>query len=395
MTKNMRVAVIGGGVLGLAVARSLAMEGAEVSVFERSHIGAGTSTTTFAWINSNGKNPESYHRLNAMAMQEHVKLQQNASTVGEWLIQSGTYEWTIKAAEEQKLAKRVDKLLQLNYPVKTLSHQELAEKLPEIRINHRAGKIYSFPSESLLWPSVFLSFLWSEARKYGARLFTRADVTDIQEDEQGAKLITADGQVWQGDRVVVATGRWSQELMACLDIKLAMIDANQPNKIACGFLAQTSPLLVQPGPNLITPELNVRPEGGGRLLLQAPDLDHFANPAAPPALDGYIGQEFLNRLRRLFANTESAKIERISVGQRSRPADGLPAVGYVTEHKKIYLMVTHSGMTLAPLLGQLAAHEMLTGTRSELLADFSPGRLLGKSAADFPAFSTLHFPAAQ
>ena len=103
----------------------------------------------------------------------------------------------------------------------------------------------------------------------------------------------------------------------------------------------------------------------------------------------------LNRLRRLFDNCESAKIERISVGQRSRPADGLPGVGYVTPQRRVYLMVTHSGMTLGPLLGRLTAHEMLSGERAALLADFSPERLLGKSASGFPAFSTLHFPAAQ
>lgn len=103
----------------------------------------------------------------------------------------------------------------------------------------------------------------------------------------------------------------------------------------------------------------------------------------------------LNRLRRLFDNCEFAKNERIAVGQSFRPADGLPGIGYVTPHKRTYPMVTHSGMTLGPLLGRLVAHEMLTSQRAELLSDFSPERRLGKSAQDFPAFPTLHYPAAQ
>lgn len=41
-----KIAVIGAGVLGLSVARSLAQQGAKVTVFERSHVGAGTSSTT-------------------------------------------------------------------------------------------------------------------------------------------------------------------------------------------------------------------------------------------------------------------------------------------------------------------------------------------------------------
>lgn len=174
-----------------------------------------------------------------------------------------------------------------------------------------------------------------------------------------------------------------------------MIDANQPNKIACGFLATTQPVLTQLQSNLITPDLNVRPEGGGRLLLQAPDLDDYANPASPAAVDGFIGEEMLRRLRRLFDNMASARIDNIAVGQRSRPADGLPGLGYISSLRRVYLMVTHSGMTLAPLLGRLCADEIIQDARSPLLSDFSPQRLLGKTAEQFPAFATLHYPAAQ
>lgn len=183
--------------------------------------------------------------------------------------------------------------------------------------------------------------------------------------------------------------------MACLDLELALIDGSKANRIACGFLAVTAPLFTQLSANLISPQLNVRPDGGGRLLLQAPDLDYCANPAAPATVQGYVGQEVLNRLCRLFNNSESAKIEHIAVGQRSRPVDGLQGIGYVTPHKRIYLMVAHSGMTHGPLLGRLVAHEMLTGQRAELLHDFLPERLLGKSTQNFPTFSALHFPAAQ
>lgn len=180
--------------------------------------------------------------------------------------------------------------------------------------------------------------------------------------------------------------------MACLNLKLALMDASQANKIVCGFLSVTTPLFTQLSANLISPQLNVRPDGGGRLLLQAPDLDYCANPAAPAAVHGYVGQEMLNRLRRLFDNCEFAKIERIAVGQRSRPADGLPGIGYVALHKRTYLMVTHSGMTLRPLLGRLVAHEMLTGQCAELLSEFSPERRLEKSAQDFSSFFYVTLP---
>lgn len=389
------IAVIGAGVLGLSVARSLARQGANVTVFERSQPGAGTSSTTFAWINANGKNPESYHHLNALAIDEHVRLQQENVTQGRWLLQTGTFEWAGGTAEEERLTARVNALMALRYPVQSLTPDALRRAVPEIRLTAGIGNIWYFPQECLLVPSVFMAGLVSELRARKVNLQTDSDVIDIQETRARATLSLADGSVWTGDSVVIATGRWSPELVARLGQPLAMIDANQPNKIACGFLATTNPVLTQLQSNLITPELNVRPEGGGRLLLQAPDLDEYANPASPAAVDGFVGEEMLRRLRRLFDNMASARIDKISVGQRSRPADGLPGLGYISSLRRVYVMVTHSGMTLAPLLGRLCADEIIQDTRSPLLHDFSPQRLLGKTVEQFPAFATLHFPAAQ
>lgn len=69
-----QIAVVGAGVIGLAVARALALQGAQVTIFDRDYMGAGTSSTTFAWVNANGKPPPAYQRLNALAMEDHARL---------------------------------------------------------------------------------------------------------------------------------------------------------------------------------------------------------------------------------------------------------------------------------------------------------------------------------
>ncbi|MEH8806710.1 FAD-dependent oxidoreductase, partial [Klebsiella pneumoniae] len=171
-----KIAVIGAGVLGLSVARSLAQQGAKVTVFERSHVGAGTSSTTFAWINSNGKTPESYHHLNALAIDEHIRLQQERTTEGHWLKATGTYEWAAGAPEQKRLQDRVSRLLELNYPVQNLSADELKRKVPEIRVGSHAGDIWYFPGECLLVPSVFMAWLVSELHVHNAELKTQSEV---------------------------------------------------------------------------------------------------------------------------------------------------------------------------------------------------------------------------
>lgn len=49
---------------------------------------------------------------------------------------------------------------------------------------------------------------------------------------------------------------------------------------------------------------------------------------------------------------------RVIRANRPMPSDGLPIVGFVDSTPGLYVAVTHSGITLGPLLGELAAYEI-------------------------------------
>ena len=74
--------------------------------------------------------------------------------------------------------------------------------------------------------------------------------------------------------------------------------------------------------------------------------------------------------QRYIPQIADAKVERVGVGWRPLPRDGLPIVGHPEAAPGIYLAAMHSGVTLAPIIGQLAAMEILDGVRVDLLADF-------------------------
>lgn len=390
-----KIAVIGAGVIGLSVARELALQGAEVTLLDAGRVGTGTSRTTYAWVNSNGKSPMSYHQLNAEGMREHRRLQQQSSSEVRWLDESGTIEWASEPAKAERLYKRVESLKIKTYPVALLDRQDLALRIPELVLPHESVQIWHFPSESLLCPSLFMAFLRSEVVRYGASIVEHQQVTAIDEHAHGVSLELNNDTYWEGDLVVSAVGRWSGPLLAKLGLELAMVDADQPGRIGCSFLGYTSAAQVQLRSNLITPEINIRPDGGGRLLLQVPDIDHLADPAQEVTPDSIVGREMMTRLARVIRNIEGVMLERIAVGQRSRPADGLPALGFVTDRKRVYFIATHSGMTLSPVLGRLVTEELLKNERSALLVDFGPERLLGKKANEFQIIETIHFPTAQ
>lgn len=390
-----KIAVIGAGVIGLSVARNLALQGASVTLLEAATVGSGTSATSYAWVNSNGKSPDAYHALNVAGMNAHRLLQQQSQSQIRWLDECGTLEWAAEPSEAARLQKRVESLIAKGYAAIPVERKALAQSLPELILPAESVPIWSFPDESLLCPALFVAFLRSEAIQNGVTLLEHQRVIEIDEQASGVRLQLSNGSCWEGDIAVSAVGRWSASLLATVGVELAMVDADQPGHIGCSFLGYTSPAQIQLRANLITPDINIRPDGGGRLLLQVLDIDHQADPAQVPAVDSPIGREMMARLAQVMRNSASVQLEQIVVGQRSRPADGLPAVGYVTDRKRVYVVATHSGMTLAPALGNLVAEDILTGSRPALLAEFSPDRLIGRKASEFQEIENNHFPAAQ
>jgi hypothetical protein len=62
------------------------------------------------------------------------------------------------------------------------------------------------------------------------------------------------------------------------------------------------------------------------------------------------------------------------IGVRPMPGDGQTIAGRIPGSANAWMLATHSGITLGPLLGRLIAGEIVGGTPSAVLAPFSPER---------------------
>lgn len=386
----MRIAVVGLGVVGAGAARSLALAGAEVTVFERTAPAAGTSGTSFAWVNSHQKNPLPYHELNVAGMAEHEALQEPG---GRWFVQGGNIEWAHPAGHAH-LAAAVDELRRRDYHAEWITPARARELVPDLRIPDEVADIAWYPREGYVLPAALLARLWGEARDHGAVLRCPEEVVAVAEGQRCARLTSASGGTEEYDVVVLATGRWSEALAGSAGMPLPMADPDAAGSATVGLLGCTAPVVTRLDRVLTTPELNVRPDGGGRLVVQGLDLDADADPAAVPPADGPHAQELLVRLRRLLAGTEGARLESLRVGQRSMPADGRTAAGF-SDGGAVYALATHSGITLGPLLGRLAAQEIVRGEESPLLTTFRPDRFVGVDKETFTPLTPARFAGQQ
>ena len=64
----------------------------------------------------------------------------------------------------------------------------------------------------------------------------------------------------------------------------------------------------------------------------------------------------------------------VRLGVRPMASDDRPIAGPLPGVAGVYLLATHSGITLGPLLGQLAAREIVSGEPAALLAPYRPSR---------------------
>ena len=86
------------------------------------------------------------------------------------------------------------------------------------------------------------------------------------------------------------------------------------------------------------------------------------------------GARLLAAAKGLIGGLESVELDRVTLGWRPMPRDERPVIGFCDGTAGLYVAVMHSGVTLAPLVGRLAASELLEGVAVDLLEPYRPSR---------------------
>jgi glycine/D-amino acid oxidase-like deaminating enzyme len=374
----MRVVVIGAGIIGSAVAAGLTRRGAQVTVLEARTPGAGTTSTSLAWVNANNKTPRSYFDLNHAAVWAH---QQLAGGARDWYFPTGNLEYAVSEEHRELLENRVRRLTGMGYPVERVTAKRAMALEPDMVPPPPGTDYVFFPAEAHVHALRLVGRLLGEARDRGARVECGAEVTAVGTSASGATATLADGRAFPADVVVTCTGRWTQQVVALAGLDIPMLDPAVSGKVTNGFLVSTAPVPARLSRVLSTAGLKLRPDGGGRLLLQSLDLDDQADAAS--GVPAAVVKEILSRLPRVLRATDGATAERAVVGRRAMPGDGLTVAGFADPGSRVYVVATHSGVTLAPLLMEEVPGE-LYGEPSSLLTNFRPDRFANGTAGPAP-----------
>ncbi|MEV0665647.1 NAD(P)/FAD-dependent oxidoreductase [Actinomadura luteofluorescens] len=369
----MRVLVVGAGIIGAALADRLARPAsgaaARLTVVEAAGPGAGTSGTSYAWINANDPSDPAYQRFRTAAMSTWRDL---AAGFGDpaWYRPSGNVTWAAADGAKERLADRVARLSGLGYAAGLITSARLHALEPHVAAPPGA-LIAHYPDEAHLHGGSAARALAHRAREAGADLVTgRRAVRLTTDGDRVTGVRLDDGRDLDADLTVCAAGRYSPALLATAGVALPLVDPSEPGSAAPCLVATTTPVQSAINGLVHAPGLSARPAENGGLVLEADDLDAGIDESATPALIQAVGGELLARARSLVP-TLTATIAEVRRCVRPLPVDGYPLIGF--QRPGLYTAVTHSGITLAPHLAALIAQE-IAGRPSPALALYRPNR---------------------
>jgi glycine/D-amino acid oxidase-like deaminating enzyme len=364
------VAVVGGGIVGSAIALHLADLGIRPVLVDAGPPGCSASALSFASISAFDKDPVSYYELACAGMGSWRRWAERlGGQVG--FRRGGEVHWERDPEEGRGLAERVRRAQARGYPVRLVGEARLRELLPAAEIGPVSAASHAEADAQVDVPMV-LAASRAALRRAGARVLLGRRAR-VRLDDTGLRL-DVDGEVLRPATVLLAAG--AESLAVAVEVGLDVPTVPSP-----GMLLRTTPVAPLASGVVYLPG---RP-GPPVHLRQLADCSVLIGERAQEAVatdpSERHARELLTQAARFFPALRPAGIDRVTVGWRPIPADHLPLVGPVPGLPELYLAVSHSGVTVAPALGRLVAREVAGGAREPLLDAFRPGRFAARAAA--------------
>ncbi len=359
VARETEVAVIGGGLAGMAVAWGLVRRGRQVTVFDEGDRAFRASRGNFGliWVQGKGAAMPDYSRWTQLSARLWPALAgELAESAGARLelAQPGGMSLFLSEAEAEAGVARLERLraaLGGDYPFEYLGANAARALLPALgpRV---AGAIHC-PMDGHVNPLYLLRALHTAFARAGGRLVNGAPVEGVEPGAGGFRIRRAGGD-WRAGQVVLAAGLGNARLAP-------MVGLDAPVRPERGQILITEK--VQPFLGLPLSQVRQVGEGG----VQIGDSKEDAG------FDDGTGTEVMARLARratlYFPLLERVKVVRAWGALRVMSPDGHPIYDRSRDCPGASVVNCHSGVTLA------AVHALVL-----------PDWLTGGGGADVPGY---------
>ncbi|MGA2011243.1 MAG: glycine oxidase ThiO [Solirubrobacteraceae bacterium] len=367
------VAVIGGGVIGLAIAWRASMRGLRVTVLERARAGAGTSWLAAGMLApiaevTPGEEPMLELGLRSARLYPGFVAELIAAAGGDSVgyTPCGTLLVARDADEAEALERELALRLRLGLAVDRLRPSEARRREPALAPALRLA--LDVPDDHAVDPRALTAALLAAVRRAGGVVREHTAAASLELAGGRVHGVTlADGTMLRADRVVIAAGVWSGALGGLPDaervpirpVKGQILRLHDP--AGAGLLSR----VVRMGTSYITPR------GDGRYVIGATSeergFDTTVTAGAAFAL--------LRDASELVPGVSELILDEFGAGLRPGTPDNLPAIGtgaiegllWATGHRR-------NGILLTPVTAELIAGALAGEQPPAHAAAFSPAR---------------------
>jgi glycine oxidase len=371
MTQTSDVVVVGGGIIGLAVAYYLAREQVQVTLVERGAVGREASWAAAGYLSYQGGSSEPGPRLDLLRTSRLMydgwieELREfTAADTGFW--RCGLLELCLNETEARDMQERLAWQRAAGFHLEWLDAAAVRQRQPHLAPEVPVQGGLLLPDVAQVRPPRLLKALTEAVMRQGVQLREHTPVTAITHDGDRVTGVTVgNGEVIASPIVINAAGSWSAQLglgMSPLPVK--------PIKGTIVLLETAAP----PTRELLdTSQGALYPRPDNKLLLGATLEDvGFDKRVTLKSVDQLVHQAVT-----LMPCLQDATLVTAWSGLRPYTHDHLPYLGQVPGWRGAYVATGHfrNGILLAPVTG-LLMKEMILGQAPTLpLEPYDVGRV--------------------
>ena len=373
------ILIIGGGVIGMSIARELKKRGAgKVTLVERGRLGQEASFAAAGMLTpqADAEKRDEFFDLcyEGRGLYEGFAAELKQETgIDIELETSGTLSVSFDQKDSEQAEKIYNWQNAAQFPVEKLNTQEILELEPALSPEIRGGLF--FPRDVQVENRLLIGALAAAIKLAGVEVFENTQVESLLTENGKITGVTAGADSkFFAPIVVLATGAWSS-LIKTGGNKFLPLDIAPVRGQMLSF---------HPGRKLfklviISPSGYLVPRADNRVLVGATveNVGFDKNVTTE-------GIEFLLKgAYELAPGLKSLEISEKWAGLRPCAADNLPVLGEDNAISGLYVATAHyrNGILLAPITAKIMSEQILAGKRSHFLDNFGVERFINAVAA--------------
>lgn len=369
-SKTKKVVIVGAGIIGATLAYHLSQrDGIDVTLLERDMPGSGASGHSFAWANAFGKDPREYHTLNRRSLDMWYRLAHQLDTdIG--IHYGGEMRWENDPQRAAQLRERIQQIQAWGYPCRLITRDEILALEPHLSPGPVLAASFS-EADIHIETDIFIDVCLQRAREMGTVVYAKTSVTGfVIRDGNIAAVKTTNGE-FSCDAVVLASGVQTTELASLVQVHIPQ--QRSPGIVIettlCDEVLHSVAVIHAPSTDAHHQHLHLRQLTDGSLRIGQGTQEGINRDDSQQHADA-----LLDRARAYLPTIPDAKAIPTPVGYRPMPLDGFPVLGFTESVPNLYIALMHSGVTLAPLVGEMATIEIADDVRVDWFASYRPER---------------------